>query len=102
MKRSRNRVELLGVDREDREAALEQHLDDRTVRRLDRHADARRRRGGLGDEPIAELAQFCAAMGDLALLDRPPVPIQQADERWEPLAQSNPRQTIRSPLYPLS
>ena len=49
-------VELLGIDREDLKPTLQQNLNHRPARRLDRHRDLPGVRSGRLDQPITQLA----------------------------------------------
>jgi hypothetical protein len=72
-------VELLGIDREDLEGVIEQHLDDRSVRGLDRHGDLARRGFGLLKQPIAQLRQPGSAMREVALTHMSSLDVEQAN-----------------------
>jgi len=60
-------IELLRVDGTDGEATLEQRLDDRSMRRLDRNVDGCWHRRGLPREPVRHQSQTSATV-----LDNPP------------------------------
>jgi len=72
-------VELLGIDRIDLEAALEQDLDDGTVRRLDRNGDRRRLRAARRLQPTAHLRQPDAAVCEGALVNNLAAGVNKAD-----------------------
>ena len=72
-------VELLGIDGEDQEGVIEQHLHHGTVRGLDRHCDLSRRGFGLLKQPIAQLCQPGSAMREVALIHMSSLDIKQAD-----------------------
>ena len=62
-------VELFRVDRIDLEAALEQDLDNRTMRRLDRDSDLGRLFAARRHQPVAHLRQACSAVREGSLAD---------------------------------
>ena len=72
-------VELLGIDGEDLEPVIEQHLHHGSVRGLDRHRDLARRACGLLKQPIAQLRQPGSAMREVALLHMSSFDIKQTD-----------------------
>src|SRR6266540_3519647 len=72
-------VELLGINGKDRKAALQQHLDHRSARRLDRHRDLCRLRSRRFQQPIAQLQQPGSAMRHVAFGYALALGIEQAD-----------------------
>ena len=72
-------VELLGIDRKDLKAALQQRLDHRSARRLDRHRDLRRLGSRRFQQPIAQLRQPGPAMASRRARDALALGIEQAD-----------------------
>ncbi|MGY4498989.1 hypothetical protein ACVWYH_002920 [Bradyrhizobium sp. GM24.11] len=72
-------VELLGIDGKDRKSMLDQHLHDRAMRHLDRHCDLSRSSPGFLKQPIAQLRQPSAAMGEPMLSYSSSFGIQQAN-----------------------
>jgi hypothetical protein len=72
-------VELLGVDRMDRKAALEQGLDHRPMRHLDGHRDRRGLAAGPGEQPLAQLGEAGAAVRKGRLAEDPAGGINEAD-----------------------
>src|ERR1700730_14858810 len=71
-------VEVLGVDGEDQEVVIEQHLHDRSVPGLDRYCDLSRRGFGLLKQPIAHLRQPGSVMREVALTHMASFDIKQA------------------------
>src|SRR5580704_13141368 len=71
-------VELLGIDGKHLEVTLQQHLDHRPARRLDRHRDLLRPRPGRLEEPGAKLLQASPTMRHLALGNEPPLGFKKA------------------------
>src|SRR5208337_1545222 len=72
-------VELFGVDRIDLETALEQDLDDGTVRRLDRHGDRGRLFAARRHQPVAHLGEACSPVREGSLADNLSIGRDEAD-----------------------
>ena len=72
-------VELFGVDRIDLETAIEQDLDDGTVRRLDRHGDRGRLFAARRHQPVAHLGEACSAVREGSLADNFAISCDEAD-----------------------
>ncbi len=71
-------VELLGIDGEDPEGVIEQHLHDRSVRGLDCYCDLSRRGFGPLKQPISQLRQPGSVMCEVALTHMASFDIKQA------------------------
>ena len=89
-------VELLGIDGKHRKAVLQQRLDHRSARRLDRHRDLLRRRAGHLAEPGAHVSERGAAMGHVAFGDALALVIEHADamQRARPIQPDKPLKRI--------
>ena len=72
-------IHLLRVDGVHRKAALEQHLDDRAVRRLDGDCDPRRLGATLVDQPLAQVRQSGAVMRHIPFADHTARAVKQTD-----------------------
>ena len=72
-------VELFGVDRIDLETALEQDLDDGTVRHLDRHGDRGRLFAARRHQPVAHLGEACSPVREGSLADNLSIGRDEAD-----------------------
>ena len=72
-------VELFGVDRIDLETALEQDLDDGTVRHLDRHGDRGRLFAARRHQPVAHLGEARSPVREGSLADNLSIGRDEAD-----------------------